>query len=528
MRIKKVTSLLGVLLVLSVGLMAVKAAEQTDLQQDSKTQTQAEQQVPESEKAKYKPISDVRHVVPPYDSQDKTNTKNTEDVDLDSSMLPSEDVKSAGSSVKLADGSEKDASAEQENEKNVSETIETQEASQTAAAEPVKESPENENIAPVMVVPQDAAQNVTVEPAKENIENEKPMSDASVPQETVTEKTAQPVSTEDAVQQSEPENSNITPAAAELQAEVKKTESGYQAVKNKLWCITFQLVWNTFMDKVTHGPVLLAGGNPPVANELNKKLYTADLLNEDSYYTTYGKISKSLKRKIERAIEKKFNETSDILDTINWGAKNSYLFYAMLKKDFNFETPFDKLTSAPFNGGAEKVKYFGVNKDSERKLRKNVYVLFYNSPDEYAVRLSTKEKEDVILYRTDKKDSFEDLYLYVTQQDVSEKFSRDDSLMVPNFKIDKTISYDELCGKKIKGTNNIITQALQTIKFNMDNKGGTLKSEAALAIMRMSLAPEVGRKYHFDKEFVMFLKEEGKDKPYFAVRVENTEFLDKE
>ena len=74
----------------------------------------------------------------------------------------------------------------------------------------------------------------------------------------------------------------------------------------------------------------------------------------------------------------------------------------------------------------------------------------------------------------------------------------------------------------------VITQALQTIKFNMDNKGGTLKSEAALAVMRMSLAPEIGRKYNFDKEFVLFLKEEGKDKPYFAVRVENPEFLDKE
>ena len=303
---------------------------------------------------------------------------------------------------------------------------------------------------------------------------------------------------------------------------------GYEAIKNKLWCVTFQLVWNTFMDKVIHGPVLLAGGNPPIANELNKKLYTSDIINPDSYYSTYGKISKKLKKQIEKNIAKKFNEKSDILDTINWGAKNSYLFYAMLKKDFNFTTPFDMLKSAPFAGSEANVKYFGVNKESDRKLRKNVHVLFYKSPDEYAVKLTTKEKEDVILYRTDKKDSFEDLYAYVVQQDASERFTKDDSLMVPNFKIDKTISYDELCGKKIKGTNMVITQALQSIKFNMDNKGGTLKSEAALAIMRMSLAPEIGRKYHFDKEFVMFLQEEGKDKPYFAVRVDNIEFLVKE
>ncbi len=493
MRIKKVTSLLGVLLVLSVGLMTVKAAEQSDLNQvKQQQQPKAELQKQETAKPQYKPISDVRHVVPPYDEQDQVNTKQPAEVDLESSAAPSNTL----------------ALEEQENDTKV-ETDNTTavESKENAVSE---ESVNNEK--PAADVKSDTSAVNNEIPAAESPEQK------SAPAQNPEEKTIKPV-VEETVAPAQP---------ATAVEEIKQTESGYEAIKNKLWCITFQLVWNTFMDKVTHGPVLLAGGNPPIANELNKKLYTSDLLNENSYYTTYGKISKSLKKQIERSIKKKFDETSDILDTINWEAKNSYLFYAMLKKDFNFETPFDKLKSAPFNGSTENVKYFGVNQESDRKLRKNVHVLFYNSPDEYAVRLVTKEKEDVILYRTDKKDSFENLYLYVTQQDVSEKFSKEDSLMVPNFKIDKTISYDELCGKKIKGTNKVITQALQTIKFNMDNKGGTLKSEAAMAIMRMSLAPDIGRKYNFDKDFVLFLKEEGKDKPYFAVRVDNPEFLVKE
>ncbi len=478
MRIKRTSSLLGVMLVLSVGLMSAYAAEQNLNQTNNQLQNTEQSVQINDEKAKYKPISDVRHVVPPYDNQDKENTKEIKDVELESAAPVKDAIALEGNDVV--------------------------ENSVQPSTEPALDS-ENpvSNTEPQAV----EAKNTPVENSSADESNKVNVSSEQV---------------------SQPEE--VIPAVKnEVQEEETKTpESGYEAIKNKLWCITFQLVWNTFMDKVTHGPVLLAGGNPPIANELNKKLYTSDLLNEDSYYTTYGKISKSLKRQIERAIEKKFDETSDILDTINWEAKNSYLFYAMLKKDFNFETPFDKLTSASFNGSIEKVKYFGVNQESDRKLRKNVHVLFYKSSDEYAVRLSTKEKEDVILYRTDKKDNFENLYLYVTQQDVSEKFSKEDSLMVPNFKIDKTISYDELCGKKIKGTNKVITQALQTIKFNMDNKGGTLKSEAAMAIMRMSLAPQIGRKYNFDKEFVLFLKEEGKDKPYFAVRVDNPEFLVKE
>ena len=101
-------------------------------------------------------------------------------------------------------------------------------------------------------------------------------------------------------------------------------------------------------------------------------------------------------------------------------------------------------------------------------------------------------------------------------------------MKIPNINIDKLISYDELCGKQIVGTNKKISKALQTIKFSLDNKGGSLKSEAVIGVVTMSLAPEVSRHFNFDSNFVLFLKEEGKDKPYFATRIKNTEFLVKQ
>ncbi len=303
---------------------------------------------------------------------------------------------------------------------------------------------------------------------------------------------------------------------------------GYESIKDSVWCVTFQLVWNDLMDKLTHGkPVQLVGGNPPVADELNKRLYTADILSPDSYYKKQGEISPKLKKEIEKAIYKKFNETSDILDMVDWSAKDSYLFYAMLKKDFSFLNAFNVLAAAPFAGSAENVKYFGINKDTDAKIKKNVEVLYYNG-DEYAVKLLTKENEEVILLKSNKEGDFTELYNYVTKISKPEKLGHSDTLKVPNFNIDKTISYDELCGKQIVGTNKKITKALQTIKFKMDNKGGSLKSEAVIGVMRMSLAPDMSRHFDFDQPFVIFLKEQGKDKPYFAARVENTEFLVKE
>ena len=313
-----------------------------------------------------------------------------------------------------------------------------------------------------------------------------------------------------------------------------KNNSIVQAVENnqnKVWCVTFQLVWNEVMDKYTQGnPIILIGGNPPIADELNKKLYTKDILSENSYYIKNGRMTHKLKKEIEKEIWKKFKEKSDILDKLTWGNKDSYLFYAMLKKDFNFLQVFDRYASDSFNGSKEKVKYFGIKKKSDKKLDKNIMVLFYKSEDEYAVKLNTKENEDVILLRTANDDNFENLYKYIQDNMMFDEFGKKDILKVPDINVDELISYKELSGKRIENTNIIITDALQTIKFKMDNKGGTLKSEAAIAVMKTALAPEpkTPRYFLFDKPFVLFLKESDKDKPYYAMKVTDTTYLVKE
>ena len=59
-------------------------------------------------------------------------------------------------------------------------------------------------------------------------------------------------------------------------------------------------------------------------------------MSEDSYYKVYGTPTLELKKEIEKAIQDKFNETSDILDDFdrgNEGPKN-YFLYSMLKKEY--------------------------------------------------------------------------------------------------------------------------------------------------------------------------------------------------
>lgn len=299
-----------------------------------------------------------------------------------------------------------------------------------------------------------------------------------------------------------------------------------------VWSATFQLTWNDLMDKIVKGPIEFVGGNPPIANELNKQAFKAEMLSENSYYKVCAKKEPTLKKQIEDAIYKKFNEKSDILDKFDWTKKpnDAYFLYVMLVKNFEFLTPFDILPSERFANSIAKVKYFGIDKKSSFAMKKNVKVLFYNNDKDYAVSLLNKQNEEVILYRTNSNKDFDSIYSEIVKKTNphAARFNSKDTLKVPFINVDKEISYDELTNKEIKNTDRLyIAKALQTIKFNMDNKGGKLKSEAAMDIMTMSLIQEIPRHYNFDKKFVLFLKEDGKAKPYFALRVENTDYLTK-
>ena len=71
-----------------------------------------------------------------------------------------------------------------------------------------------------------------------------------------------------------------------------------------------------------------------------------------------------------------------------------------------------------------------------------------------------------------------------------------------------------------KGVTGIIEEALQTIQFKLDNKGGKIKSEAAISA-KLSAIVAKQRHFNFDGNFAIFLKETEKEKPYFAANVDN-------
>lgn len=313
--------------------------------------------------------------------------------------------------------------------------------------------------------------------------------------------------------------------------------------KNTVWCGTFQLVWNDMQDEVIKRDIVFENQIELVEN-LNKQTFKEKDLSEEYYYKKWGLMTFDLKDEIENGIQEKFEESSDVLDLIDWsdvpqddsGYKNGYekyLFYVMLFREFNFKNEFDELENDIFEGSEkihEDIEYFGINKDSSEKLYSQVDVLYYNSEDDCAVILNTKEGDEIFLVKGDNGNNFLDIYDTVLDKkedyDGKNEFTENDILKVPDLDFNILKKYEELIGNSFldsEGNECEIKEALQTIEMSLDKSGGKIKSEAVIVTDKVTAiipSEEVEYRYfEFDSEFTIFLRESGKDLPYFAANI---------
>lgn len=310
---------------------------------------------------------------------------------------------------------------------------------------------------------------------------------------------------------------------------------------NTIWCGTFQLIWNDLKNDLAKQDIVF---NPQlkVVENLNKETFTTKELSEASYYKKIGTPSLKLKEEIEKAIKDKFNETSDILDDFDWENRDplDYFLYVMLKKEFQFEKAFEELENGKFRD-YDNVKYFGIKSDETGELKQQVDVLYYKSKDDFAVKLRTKQEDEVIFCKNPEGKTFGEIYNNIldktevkvynmpNNQDNYEaikvygELKEGELLKVPNIKLKEKNEITEIEDKKFLFSNGevySIEKALQTIEFELDRTGGKIKSEAGMMVKNESVAimDEI-REFSIDDTFAIFLIEKGKDKPYFAGKI---------
>lgn len=309
--------------------------------------------------------------------------------------------------------------------------------------------------------------------------------------------------------------------------------------EDSLWCGTFQLVWNDMKNEVVKQDVAF---NPQeeMATNLNKEEFKADMLSEEYYYKKWGFKSLELKQEIEEGIKEKFNQESDILNDFDWSegelnnpndpSMDRYFFYVMLYRKFEFLQVFDKLDKGTFGEEYSDISYFGINSNTKEEVGEQIKVLYYKSQNDFAISIKTKTNDEVIVYKNPQGTTFKEMYDNLNKEasiyEGNTSFAETDEFKVPNLTFNEKREYTELENKPFateKG-HGVIVKAIQTIRFSLDEKGGEIKSEAGIdmknlaAVLPTEMAP---RYFYLDDTFAIFLKEEGKDVPYFAGRIED-------
>lgn len=309
------------------------------------------------------------------------------------------------------------------------------------------------------------------------------------------------------------------------------------------WCGTFQLVWNDMKNEVVKKDIVFTPQLDMVKN-LNKEEFNESMISEDYYFKIYGLKSLELKEQIENGIKEKFNQTSDIIDDFDWTEDGlddpnntdtkRYFFYTMLYRKFEFLQEFDKLEKGKFGDEYNDIEYFGIDKNTENFVGNQIKVLYYNSKDDFALLINTKTNDEVIFCKNPKGNNFNEIYENMNNEankyTGSKSFKSVDEFKAPNLTYNEEREYTELANKPFKTADSIyvtaeIKKAVQTIKFSLDEKGGEIKSEAAIDMVATTSESkpkeDEPRYFYVDDTFTIFLREKGKSQPYFAGRVED-------
>jgi hypothetical protein len=306
--------------------------------------------------------------------------------------------------------------------------------------------------------------------------------------------------------------------------------------KNMVYCSTFQIAWNMLQDDVLKDKVLLEG-RPAVADLLNKQLSTKKDVSDSSYVAMGGVLTDAFLKHLNKSLKEKFSDQAPPEVAAPDGT--AILLYAFLYKNLLFNKEFERLYE-PIkfysHGTQTSIRGFGLNNPPYSKdaaeLRKQVTVFEYRNNDDFIIGLSSKSADDeIILAKTAPSESLLKTITKVNERIIPSKTSllkEKEPLHIPSIELDKHHSFNELKGKHIENEGKFqgyyISDALQWVKFRLNEKGALLKSEA---MIRVAATPttHLKRTFIFDKPFLIYLKQKNAKYPYFAMWVENPDTL---
>lgn len=311
--------------------------------------------------------------------------------------------------------------------------------------------------------------------------------------------------------------------------------------KNVLWCGTLQLAWNEAIGLV--GEKLRFVHQPPVVDLLDQEDFTRADLDASSYVAIADFEHNHVEDEIRAALEKTFHgAASPELIPPNPvptpGPDDPALVaYAYLYKNLAFAQPFED--KKPLGFGSAQVKNFGFTAQWN-KLRDpmtgQVSICAYDSADNFIIKLKTKDADDeLILAKIVPAQTLQKTVEDVVQraeQGPGERPGRDDYLSVPKLNFDLRSEFPSLQGLVLQPgpgarvKNLVIKSVQQLVRFQLNENGAILKSEAEMAMVATAI--QAHPKIHalvFDRPFLIVMKRANSPRAYFALWVGNASLL---
>ncbi len=309
------------------------------------------------------------------------------------------------------------------------------------------------------------------------------------------------------------------------------------AGKNVIWCGTFQLAWNEAVKLIGEKPSFTP--TSPLVEVLNKQDFTGADLDPSSYVAVADFERNHVEDEIRTRLEKTFHGAASpelIPEPPANPAPDDFLAYAYLFKNLAFAHPFSD--GHPLNFGGTIVKTFSFPKEeSDRtpEIVRQVAIDDYQSENDFIIQVKTKAADDqLILAKVAPGATLQATIDAVLKRISAAKpvsASPEDEFLVPKLNYDLKKEFTELeglvyvpgPGAKIKSQIKI-DSALQLIRFQLNEKGAVLKSEAVIAMRALAIM----RPHHtliFDQPFLILMKQAGADRPYFAMWVANGSLL---
>jgi hypothetical protein len=337
-----------------------------------------------------------------------------------------------------------------------------------------------------------------------------------------------------------PDKYPATTVTAHLEVEI---ESG----KNLLYCATFQIAWDQLRDDVLDGHPLRLEGDPAVTRALNERLVGKRDISAEYYLAMAGFGRDRIVERIKRALWEKFDRMPG-LDLLC--RPDDILAYAFLEKGIPFDTEFQVLLDPLKFGDGVEVQAFGI--DQERGAEDQVVILDYRTADDFVIKLQGSPRvdadiefgaridrprigDDVILAKVAPQATLRETIEAVLARASEEASGRSGSslgpqevLKIPKIDVDVLHRYSDLVGRSLLNRGfegHSISEAVQAVKFTLDETGAEVRSEAAIVVAKGIAIPEEPREFVFDKPFLLCLREKKAEYPYLAMWVDNSELL---